>query len=93
MQKPPAQIEDMTTLYHAVVDAYSLQLKKFMQPVPERFVLVADPVDKSYCILGTDSQFQNWEAYPNYVFKDLQPALELPDTIFRLPDDFQWIKI
>ena len=93
MLKPPANIEDMKTLYYADVEPYKAILKKYMRDAPDLFVLVYYPEDKSYCILGTDKEFQNWENYTNYIFKELQPAMELPDTIFRLPDDFRWIKI
>jgi len=90
---PPAKIEEMQTLYYALVDSYGALLKKYMMNVPRVLIVVYEPEDKSYCILGTDRQFGNWEQYTNYVFKDLQTALEFPDTIFRLPDDFEWIKI
>lgn len=90
--KPPAAIEDMQTLYYAGLDGYEAYLKKYMPLVPKRFVLVYWPEDKSYCILGTDENFSNWERYVNYAFKELQPALEFTDTILRLPDDFRWIK-
>ncbi len=91
--KPPAFIEDMQTLYYASVDAYETHLKKYMPVVPKKLVLVYWPEDKSYCLLGTDEDFKNWERYTNYAFKELQPALEFTDTILRLPDDFRWIKI
>jgi hypothetical protein len=91
--KPPANIEDMKTLYYADVRPYKDWLKKYMQKVPDLFVVVYWPKDKSYCLLGTDSAFNNWEQYTNYSFHDLQPALELPDTIFRIPDHFQWVRI
>ena len=91
--KPPASIEDMTTLYYADVRQHATWLKKYMQAVPDLFVIAYWPQDKSYCLLGTDIHFSNWEQYTNYSFRDLQPALELPDTIFRMPDDFQWIKV
>jgi hypothetical protein len=90
---PPANIEDMQTLYYADVRRYKDLLTKYMQNVPALFVIIHWPVDDSYCLLGTDQEFNNWEQYTNYSFRDLQPALELPDTIFRLPDDFRWIKV
>ena len=93
MLLPPANIEDMKTLYYADVRPFNTWLKKYMQKVPDLFVLVYWPEDKSYCILGTDIQFNHWDEYTNYSFKELQPALELPDIIFRIPDGFQWIKI
>ena len=92
-RKPPAQIEDMKTLYYADVRPYKEHLKKYMSNVPELFVLIYWPVDNSYCLLGTDADFCNWEQYTNYSFRDLKPALELPDTIFRLPDDFTWMNV
>lgn len=93
MLQPPATIEDMKVLYYADVRSFRDHLNKYMQPVPDLFVLIYWPEDKSYCILGTDSRFNHWDQYANYSFKELQPALELPDTIFRVPDDFRWIKI
>ena len=93
MINPPANIEDMKTLYYADVRQYKDWLKKYMANVPDLFVVVFWPVDKSYCLLGTDVEFNNWEQYTNYSFKELKPALELPDTIFRIPEDVQWIKI
>ena len=90
--KPPAAIEDMQTHYYAKLAAYEAHLKKYMPLVPELFVLVYWPEDKSYCILGTDEAFENWERYTNYAFKELQPALELPHVIFRI-DDFTWTKV
>lgn len=83
----------MKVLYYADLRQYKDRLQKLMPKVPQLFVLVFWPVDKSYCILGTDNEFNHWEDYTNYTFKELQPALELPDTIFRLPDDFEWIKV
>ena len=91
--KPPATIEDMQCLYYADVRPFSNHLKKYMQRVPDLFVVIYWPVDNSYCLLGTDVNFNNWEDYTNYSFRDLKPTLELPDTIFRLPDEFRWIKI
>lgn len=91
--QPPAAIDEMQVRYYATVAPYKAHLKKYMPEVPHFLVLVYYPDDKSYCILGTDERFQNWERYTNYVFKDVQAALEFPDTIFRLPDDFKWIKI
>lgn len=93
MLKPPANIEDMRCLYYADVRPFRDHLKKYMQTIPELFVVIYWPVDNSYCLLGTDAQFGNWENYTNYSFRDLKPTLELPDTIFRLPDEFRWIKI
>ena len=93
MISPPANIEDMKTLYYADVRQYKDWLKKYMVKVPDLLVVVFWPVDKSYCLLGTDVEFNNWEQYTNYSFKELKPALELPDTIFRIPEDVQWIKI
>ena len=93
MISPPANIEDMKALYYADVRQYKDWLKKYMANVPDLFVVVFWPVDKSYCLLGTDVEFNNWEQYTNYSFKELKPALELPDTIFRIPEDVQWIKI
>ena len=91
--KPPGNIEDMKTLYYADVRPYRDWLMKYMQNIPDLFVVIFWPQDNSYCLLGTDAQFGNWEQYTNYSFRDLKPALELPDTIFRLPDDFRWIKV
>jgi hypothetical protein len=93
MVKPPAQIEDMKTLYYADVQSYKSHLKKYMENVPDLFVVIFWPTDNSYSLLGTDVEFNNWEQYTHYSFSELQPALELPDTIFRLPDGFKWIKI
>lgn len=93
MPAPPAYIEDMKVLYYADVRPYTAHLKKYMQPVPEAFVVVYWLPDNSYCLLGTDAAFSNWENYSNYSFRDLQPTLELPDTIFRLPEDFRWTKV
>jgi hypothetical protein len=93
MLTPPAAIEDMKVLYYADVRPFNSWLKKYMQKVPDLFVLVYWPEDKSYCILGTAVGFDHWDQYTNYSFKELQPALELPDTIFRIPDDFRWIKV
>lgn len=93
LPKPPANIDDMHVLYYADVRPFNDHLKKYMQNVPALFVVIYWPVDNSYCLLGTNANFNNWEEYTNYSFRDLQPALELPDTIFRLPDDFKWIKI
>lgn len=90
MQKPPAAIEDMTTLYYADLQPYKTHLKKYMPVVPDWFLVVQEP-DGTIDILGTDAAFGNWEGYTNYVFKELQPALELPHTIFRI-DDFEWKK-
>lgn len=90
---PPAAIDDMKTLYYADASPFATQLKKYMPKVPHWFVIVYYEEDKSYCILGTDEDFGNWEGYTNYVFKELRPALELSDTIFRLPDNFRWIKV
>lgn len=83
----------MRTLYYADVRPFETHLKKYMQKVPAIFVLVFYGEDKSYCILGTDAAFNHWEDHANYVFKEVQPALEFPDTIFRVSDDFKWIKI
>jgi hypothetical protein len=93
LAKPPVSIEDMKTLYYADVRPFRAHLKKYMQNVPDLFVVIFWPTDNSYCLLGTDAEFNNWEEYTNYSFRDLKPALELPDTIFRLPDAFRWIKI
>lgn len=93
ISRPPTAIEDMQVLYFADVRPFRDQLKKYMQSVPDLFVVVFWPVDNSYCLLGTGAQFNNWEQYTNYSFRDLLPALELPDTIFRLPDEFRWMKI
>lgn len=93
LAKPPATIEDMQCLYYADVRPFRDHLKKYMQKVPDVFVVIYWPVDNSYCLLGTDAQFNNWEEYTNYSFRDLKPTLELPDTIFRIPDEFRWIKI
>lgn len=91
MPKPPAAIEDMATLYYADVRPYHQHLKKYMPLVPAVFVIVQEP-DGTIDILGTDAEFGNWEAYTNYVFKELGPALEFPHVIFRI-DDFTWIKL
>ena len=91
--KPPAQIEDMQTLYYVDVRPYKEQLQKKMPKVPDYLVLIYWPVDKSYCILGTDAAFEHWEGYTNYTFKEVKPALEFTDTILRLPDECTWIKV
>jgi hypothetical protein len=83
----------MQTLYYALLDSFSSQLKKYMLQVPRVFMLVYEPTEKTYCILGTDRQYNNWEQYANYVFTDLETALEFPETILRLPAGFEWIKI
>lgn len=93
ISKPPAQIEDMKTLYYADVRPFSNHLKKYMAKVPDLFVVIFYPPDNSYCILGTDAAFSNWEGYTNYVFKEVEPALQFPDTIFRVPDEFCWVKV
>ena len=93
MLQPPAKIEDMNVLYYADVRAFGDHLKRYMQSIPDLFVVIFWPEDNSYCLLGTDAQFGNWDHYTNYSFRDVKPALELPDTIFRLPDDFCWIKV
>lgn len=90
---PPAAIEDMKTLYYADVRPFRDHLKKYLQVVPDLFVVVYWPVDNSYCLLGTDAGFGHWDHYTNYSFRELKLALELPDTIFRVPDDFRWIKV
>ena len=92
-QKPPPQIEDMQTLYYADVRPYKVQLKNKMPKAPDYLVIIYWPVDKSYCILGTDASFEHWDEYTNYTFKEIKPALEFTDTILRLPDDFTWIKV
>jgi hypothetical protein len=91
-QRPPAQIEDMQTLYYGNVQPYRELLKKKMPRVPDYLVLIYWQVDKTYCILGTDAAFEHWDEYTNYTFKALEPALEFTDTILRLPDDFTWVK-
>lgn len=91
--QPPATIDEMRTLYYAAVKPYEAHLKKYMPKVPHWLVVVHYEDDKSYCILGTDEAFGNWERYVNYVFKELQPALEFTDTILRLPDEFKWMKV
>lgn len=83
----------MKTLYYADVRPFQQHLKKYMPKVPDLLVLVFYEEDKSYCILGTDAAFNNWEEYTNYVFKEVEPALQFPDTILRMPDDFRWIKL
>lgn len=88
---PPKKIEEMRTLYFADVEKYAAHLKKYMAYVPDKFVIVQD-TDGSYCILGTDKNFENWDNYSNYIFKELQPAKELPHTIFRI-ENFQWEKV
>lgn len=92
LPKPPARIEDMQVLYYADVRQQRNWLKKYMTRVPDCLVLVYWPQDKSYCIVGTDAAFAHWEAYPNYAFKELRPALEFPDTILRLPE-WEWVKV
>lgn len=89
--QPPAMIEEMRTLYFADARPYTLHLKKYMPKAPHWLVIVFYEEDKSYCILGTDDAFENWEQYTNYVFKDLPTALDFPHVIFRI-DDFPWRK-
>lgn len=91
MRKPPPQIEDMKVLYYADVRTYKEHLQKYMSNVPDLFVVIYWPVDSSYCLLGTDVDFNNWEQYANYSFREPKPALELPHVIFRI-DDFRWTK-
>lgn len=90
--KPQALIDGMKPLYYADVVEYREALAGYMFHVPRMFVLVLVPDDSSYCILGTDAQFQNWEQYSNYVFADLKPAMEAPEVIFRIPK-FPWKKV
>lgn len=89
--KPPQYIEAMQVLYYAPTAPYGVQLKKYLPLVPALFVIVKDE-DGSYCLLGTDESFDNWEQYTNYVFKDLAPAMDLPHIIFRLPP-MEWKKV
>ena len=91
--RPPEAIDDMRVLYYADASPFQPHLKKYMPKVPHWFVVVYYEEDKSYCILGTDNDFQNWEQYTSYVFKDAPTALAFTDAIFRLPDDFHWIKV
>ena len=92
-RKPPLQIEDMQSLYYADVRPYKTQLQTKMPKAPDFLVIVFWPVDKSYCILGTDAIFEHWDDYTNYAFKEIDPALQFTDTMLRLPDDFRWLKV
>ena len=88
----PAFIEEMKVLYHADVRPYKNQLKKYMQAVPERLVIVFQESENDYCILGTDVNYENWDQYSNYVFPKLETALEFPEIIFRITD-ITWQKV
>ena len=88
--KPPSKIEDMQVLYYHPTKDFAAHLKKYMPAVPAIFVIVQEN-DGTFCLLGTDDNFENWDNYTNYVFKDLAPAMDLPHVIFRLPP-VQWIK-
>ena len=87
----PEFIEEMKVLYYASTEGHKGQLRKYMPLVPDMLVIVYEPSDKSICILGTDEQFNHWDRYMNYVFKELQPAMEAPFIVFRI-DDFKWKK-
>lgn len=89
---PPPFIDGMKPLYFADVVEYKSVLSGYMMDVPRMFVLVWVADDRSYCILGTDVQFGNWERYSNYVFADLKTAMEAPEVIFRIPK-FPWKKV
>lgn len=82
----------MKPLYYLDTTPFATQLKKYMPKVPRWLVLVWYEQDNSYCIIGTNEDFSNWESYTNYVFKKLQPAAEFPNTIFRI-DDYTWTKV
>ena len=90
--KPPAKIEDMKTLFYSDVKKYKDQLAGYMPSVPDYLVIVQQAEDSSYCILGTDNNFDNWDLYSNYVFPKLETALEFPEVIFRIAD-FPWKKV
>lgn len=89
MPNPPAEIDGMKPLYFLDAQPFAAHLKKYMPRVPRWLLLVWYEEDKNYCIIGTDENFANWEAYTNYVFPALQPAIEFPHVIFRI-DDYQW---
>lgn len=89
---PPAEIDGMKTLYYLDAKPFAAHLKKYMPKLPRWLVLGWYEEDKSYWVVGTDTDFTNWEAYTSYVFKELQPAAEFPHTIFRL-DDYTWMKV
>jgi hypothetical protein len=89
--QPPKYIEQMQVLHYAPTAEYADHLKKYMPLVPALFVIIKDE-DESFCLLGTDANFDNWDRYTNYVFKELAPAMDLPHVIFRLPP-IQWKKV
>jgi len=89
--KVPKAIEEMEVLFYTETGPHRQRLSRYMNPVPDRWVIVREPEANDICILGTDTEFNNWDRYSNYVFKELREAFEAPQIIFKL-DDIHWKK-
>jgi hypothetical protein len=87
---PPAFIEHMKVCRYADTTPYAARLGRFMKPLPHWLLVVEDSAENTFCILGTDAHFGNWEQYANYVFKDLPTALEAPEVVFKT-GSVRWI--
>lgn len=85
----PSAIDEWNVLYYTETAPYRSRLQRYLPEVPPYWLLVYDTVEKSYSIIGTDAQLQQWDRFRSYVFKDLESAMEAPVIIFRL-QDLQW---